>query len=402
MNVMDKIEVSSADRPRRRRRGALGMFIVAFCLLAAALYFGVFHKKGKTTAAAKPAAQSARAASQLVTPYVIEQRSFSRKAPVSGDVRPVNDVRVFAPANGVRIAEVLADLGDEVKAGAPLARLEKGVADSQITAARAQLEAARIDRDRAVEEYERARSIADTGALSAEAIAARKAGADAAVAKFQAQNAAASEANTRFGGGYVRAPVDGLVIEKNARVGEFADQKALFRLVGGDLLEVDAAIAEEDVLALKKGQVATFRAGDGTTVDAVLRRPPVAINTDTRTGEALFDLPVGSPIRAGMYLRGEITVEKAAQLAVPQTAISYATGEPSVFVIENGKAKRRVVKLGGRQGDFVAVVAGVVRGEVIAKSGGSFLQDGDTVRMPNKAPVAEAPVAEAKAATSRR
>ncbi|MEZ5892982.1 MAG: hypothetical protein R3C58_07545 [Parvularculaceae bacterium] len=81
-----------------------------------------------------------------------------------------------------------------------------------------------------------------------------------------------------------------------------------------------------------------------------------------------------------MYLRGEVITEKAMALGVPLTAISYATGEPSVFVIADGKARLTPVKLGMRTGDRVAVVSGLKEGDLVASAGGAFLLDGDSVR----------------------
>jgi HlyD family secretion protein len=181
-------------------------------------------------------------------------------------------------------------------------------------------------------------------------------------------------------GGFVRAPAAGLIIERNARVGEMADSQALFRIVGEGRLEVAAAVSEHDILALHAGQVATFTTSDGEVVEATLRVAPVAVDSRARTGEALFDLPAEANIRAGMYLRGEVIVEKVNALAVPVAAISYATGTPSVFVVENGKAHLRPVTLGARTGDYVAVLSGLKEGETVAAGGGAFLLDGDSVR----------------------
>lgn len=391
MNVMGKIDADVARKPNKSRYW-LWMGVAALVVIGVIGAKVFMRPKAPVAEAVKADALSA----QLITATRAQIRPISRMAPVSGDARPVNDVRVVAPVTGVRVAAVLADIGDVVKAGQPLARLEAGVAEAQLRAAEAQAQSARIEQSRAIAEYKRAQAIADSGALSAEAIEARKANADAATARYNAQRAALGEIATRVGGGYVRAPVAGLVIERSARVGEFAD-RALFRIVGDNRLEVAAQVAESDILALKVGQKATFRASDGTTIEATLRRPPVAISTDSRTGEALFDLPSDSPIRSGMYLRGEVSIDKGEAIAVPQTAISYATGEPSLFVVVDGVAKRRVVKLGGRAGEFVAVTEGLKEGELVASSGGAFLHDGDAVRLPKPA---QTPKAEASAGKS--
>lgn len=364
---------AAPSRVKRRRL----LIAAAVAAVIGAVVVAVYLRKPS----AAPGPAMAAVSEQLVTGFTVAPRDFVTTAPVSGEVRPVEDVRVFASAPGVRISEVLADVGDRVEAGAPLARLDAGVAEAQINAARAEFEQARIEEARAAAEYARIAAIADTGALSKEEVESRRAAAGAAKARAAAQRAALAETSARLQGGFVVAPVAGLVIERKARVGEYADQKALFRIVGGERLEVAASVAEGDILALRVGQTAKFRASDGALVEAVLRRPPVAVDTQTRVGEALFDLPADARVRTGMYLRGEVELDAARALAAPATAITYASGGPSVFLIEDGKARLTPVTLGARSGDFVAVLSGLEAGDLIAAAGGAFLLDGDAVRV---------------------
>jgi len=317
---------------------------------------------------------------QPITVAEAAERLFVRTASVSGEVRPVRDIQVFAPATGVRITDVLVDEGDFVKAGQPLARLETSVAEAQISAARAQVAEAEVEQARTRAEFERAQQIADSGALSVEAIEARRAAAEGAEARLAAAQAALAEVNARLQGGYVRAPAAGLVIDRQAVIGAFADQRALFRIAGDNRLEVAAEVSEADVVALERGMPAVFQLGDGQTVEAKLRRPPAAIDSDTRTGEALFDLPADPRIRTGMFLRGEVRMRQQEQLSVPATAVSYSTGAPTVFRIVDDQAARREVVVGGRQGDYVAILQGLAAGDLVAAAGGSFLQDGDRVQ----------------------
>lgn len=361
-------------RAKRRRRLFAAIGGAAILVAGAAVVI-----TGQKKAVAAPEAPKANA--QMVTVEQVAERDFVRTAPVSGEVRPRDDVRVFASAPGVRISQVLADVGDEVAAGDPLARLDEGVVDAQVNAARASLEQARIEEARTADEYARIAAIADTGALSKEEVANRRAAAGAAKAKAAAERAALAQLNARLKGGYVVAPVAGLVIERNAKVGEFADQQALFRIVGGGKLEVAASVAEGDILSLREGQTAKFKTSDGAVVEGVLRLPPVMVDADTRVGEALFDLPADARVRTGMYLRGEVELESSRALAAPVAAVTYTSGEPTVFVIRDGKAVLTPVTLGARSGDYVAVLSGLKAGEEVAAAGGAFLMDGDAVRV---------------------
>lgn len=343
----------------------------------------------------KEEAAEVPSAAQLVSAVKVELHSFARTIAVSGEVRPVRDMQVFAPVSGVRILELMVDEGDYVQAGQPLARLEAGVAEAQQRAAEAAALEAEVERVRTQAEYERAEAIAESGAISREAIEARRAAAEAAAARAEAKKAETAEISARLAGGYVRAPAAGLVINRSAVLGSLADQRALFRIAADNQLEVAAEVSEDDVLALRRGMKARFRLGEGEVVEATLRRAPASIASDTRTGQALFSLPRDSRVRTGMFMRGEAVVGEAQLLAAPASAVSYAAASPSVFLLVDGKAQRRLVVVGPRSGTLVALLEGVEAGAVIAAEGGAFLEDGAPVR------IAKDPAAIASAAEGR-
>jgi HlyD family secretion protein len=327
---------------------------------------------------------------QAVTVVQIQPRQFSPTITVTGEARPTRDIQVTAPATGVRILELLVDEGQTVRAGQPMARLDTALAQAQTRAAQASVAEAQSAAVRARGEYRRAESIRDSGALSAEAIEQRRAAAIAADARLAAARAQLQEVNARLGGGYVRAPASGLVIDRSAEVGRSVDGQVLFRIAAGNRLEVASQIAEADILALQPGQPAVFELVDGTTVQGRLSRLPASIDPRTRTGEALFELPERSRVVAGMFLRGTAQLPPRATLAAPQSSILYEAGEPYVFVVQQvrtqgGDETRHVVqranvRLGARSGDWVEIVEGLQPGHTIVGAGAAFLQPGDEVR----------------------
>lgn len=374
----------SAGKRRARPRANAKRYRVA-ALAAAGLGLSaiavVAMKRPAADASTGPQTGGAQVqTAQLVTAIPVAMRQFVRTAPVSGQVRPYRDIQVFAPAPGVRIAEIMAEFGDVVTEGQPLARLDVNLVDAQMNEAEAQVRQASIEQKRTADEFARIDPIADEAALSKEEVATRRAAADTATAKLAVQKAALAQLEARMQGGYVRSPSAGLVIERNARVGEFADQQALFRIAGENRLEVAAEVSETDILSLQGGDAAVFTTADGKIVEAVLRVPPVSVDPQSRTGVALFDLPADAGVRVGMYLRGEVTVERSTALAAPFTAISYASGEPCIFVISDGTAHLTPVTLGPRTGGDVAILSGLKEGDLIASMGGAFLIDGDAVR----------------------
>lgn len=326
--------------------------------------------------------QAPPATAQAVSVVPVEVRTFETEVSLNGEARPVRDVQVTAQASGVRILQILVDEGDFVRQGQAMARLDNALATAQTRAAQATVAEAESAAVRARGEYERAESIRDSGALSAEAIEQRRAAALAADARLAASRAQLAEVNARLGGGYVRAPASGLVIDRTAELGAAVDGQPLFRIAADNRLEVAAQVAEADVLAMQEGQTATFSLVDGSTVTGTLRRLPASIDSRTRTGEALFSLPSGTRVRAGMYLRGHASLPPREVIAVPQSSVLYESGQAYVLVLDDTSHVHRIdIQLSGRDGDWVEVTSGLSAGQRIVGSGAAFLQDGEEVRV---------------------
>ncbi len=384
---------ADAEQAAKKRRRRTALLLGGGVAAAAIGAFALSHIGGEA-----PADKAGIDRTQAVTVVLAAAHPFSPRVSLQGEARPTHDFQVYAPASGVRILQLLADEGDFVREGQPLARLDTALASAQASAAQAAVASAEAAQVRAASEYERAESIRDSGALSTEAIDQRRAAARAADAQLAAARAQLAEVNARLQGGFVRAPASGLVISRTAQIGRPVDGQVLFRISGDNALEVAADVAERDVLSLRPGLRATFRLVDGSSVEGVLRRPPVSIDERTRTGEALFDLPRNSSVRAGMYLRGEAVLPAREALAVPQASLFYDDGQAYVFIADqDNKARRVAVQTGLREGELVEILSGVESGQRVIGAGAAFLQDGDPVRAVD----APAPAAPADSAALR-
>jgi HlyD family secretion protein len=102
----------------------------------------------------------------------------------------------------------------------------------------------------------------------------------------------------------------------------------------------------------------------------------------TRNGLVYVDLPTGLPLRAGMFARGEFDVGAVRTITLPQSAVTSRDGFNYVMRIgPDSRVAQIKVTVGRRAGDRVAITGGIEASTRVIASGGSFLGDGDVVRV---------------------
>ncbi len=340
----------------------------------------------------------------------VETRLMSDRIFASGLVGPVERVQVQPLIEGQPIDALLADVGDVVQAGQVLARLSASTLDLQRAQVRASLaaaqsqvaqaEASRIEAAAAADEAERV--AARTKALSARGNAAQASVDQATAAAISArarvtvalQSLEAARAQVTLAEAQlanidlqlarteVTAPVAGEIVERNALVGAVASAagQPMFVLVRDRALELNADVAEGDLVRIKVGQTASMqRVGDLAPIPGKVRLVEPAIDTATRLGRARIWVDPGAPVVQGMFLSAEILVSERQALAVPVTAVGASAEGPTVMVVRDGLVARVQVETGIRDGGYVEVVSGLDAGETVVARAGAFVRDGDRI-----------------------
>ena len=170
----------------------------------------------------------------------------------------------------------------------------------------------------------------------------------------------------------------------------------LFKIDDFDPLEAMINVPEREMRLIKAEQPVQMLVDalpDAVFTGSVARVSPVVdSNTGTFRVVAQFKDPTGR-LRTGMFGRVRIVYdERADALVVPRSALVGDDKDASVFVVEDGTAKRRQVRLGYADGGQVEVVDGMSEGEQVVTLGQAALRDGSKVQIINP----EEPVAVAK------
>jgi RND family efflux transporter MFP subunit len=177
------------------------------------------------------------------------------------------------------------------------------------------------------------------------------------------------------------APMDGVVLRRDGEIGEIAEVgQILFRVGVPRPLQVVAEVNEEDIPRVKVGQTVLFRTDafpDRRLEGTVSEITPMG-DVAAKTFRIKAALPDDTPLKPGMSVEANvITREKPNALLVPSDALQ---GE-AVFVVKDGRARKRKVAIGIRGARQVEVLSGLAEGERVALPAPTGLADGARVRV---------------------
>jgi len=280
---------------------------------------------------------------------------------------------------------VLVEVGDRVKRGQALVRLDQSVLRPQMNRLEASLEEAKAQANLSAAEYRRAQGVEASGALSAEEIARRHAAAVTDEARVKVAAAQLNEAQARLGKTQIVAPADGIVLTRSAEVGQTASPggEPLFRLARDGEMEMRGQVAERDLAALSVDQsAAVYLTGIDRPFTGKVRLLGAIIDPQTRLGEIRIALAPDAKIRPGAFARSEVVVGAAQRPILPQTAVlSDAQGTYVLVVNGDSKAERRAVRVDNTIPEGLVISEGLTGTERVIATAGAFLRIGELVRV---------------------
>jgi RND family efflux transporter MFP subunit len=336
----------------------------------------------------------------------------------SGYITPRRRATIAAKITG-RVTGVFFDEGTRVKEGQLLATLD----DSDYRRA---LDSAKADRDasqaaiadlevqlrNALIELKRAQQLRDAGVQTQEALDNASTTADSLRAKIELAKQQVAAAVTRIGAAQqsvdncvIRAPFPGIVVSKDAQVGEMVSPNSagggftrtgIATVVDMKSNEIEVDVNESYIARVKEGQMAkaTLDAFPNDPYDAKVRTViPTADRQKATVKVRITILKLDDKILPDMGVKVAFLEEEkpAAQkgkekapLAVayiPKSAVRTDASASFVYLLRDGKVERRAVSLGLDRGTDVAVLAGVVPGDSLVVKGPENLRDGDKVEI---------------------
>lgn len=335
-------------------------------------------KAGKTDAT--PVAPKAALTVSIVQP---SNGSLALKLPANGNVAAWQEASIGAEVSGLRLTQVLVNVGDTVKKGQLLATFAGDAVQADVAQAKAALMEAQANAMDATANAERARTLQNTGALSTQQINQYLTAEKTAAARVQAAQATLNAQGVRTQNTQVRAPDNGVISARGATVGAVVGGGTeLFRMIRGGRLEWRAEVTSNEIASIKPGAKAMVTAASGAQVEGTVRTVAPTIDAATRNALVYVDLPANSGVKAGMFAKGEFALGSANALTLPQQALVLRDGFTYAMRVDaNNKVSQVKLETGRRVGDAVEVKQGVKAGDKFVSSGAAFLADGDTVKV---------------------
>lgn len=301
----------------------------------------------------------------------------------NGSIAAWQEASVGAEVGGLRIAELLANVGDTVKQGQVLARLSVASVEVEVAQLRASIAEAEATLADARANAERARLLERSGAISAQQIDQLLTAERTASARLDVARARLRAEQIRWENTNVLAPDDGVIATRSAMIGAVAQPgQELFRLIRKARLEWRAEVIASELARIRPGQKVAIEAANGAKLAGMVRVVAPTVDPQTRMAIVYVDLPAGNAAKAGMFAHGEFELGASKVVTLPQAAIARRDGFDYAFLLDTDARVRALkIEAGRRRGDRIEIVTPLPGDSRVVASGVGFLNDGDTVRV---------------------
>ncbi|HTP95880.1 MAG TPA: efflux RND transporter periplasmic adaptor subunit [Burkholderiales bacterium] len=311
-------------------------------------------------------------AEQALPHVVVAPGRGAERAGYDGVVEAVRQTVVAAQVAGA-IVSLEIKVGDRVKGGQTLARIDARAAEQNTAASDAQVQSARAALEVATKEVERQRALFQKRYISEAALDRAEAQFKSTQAQVNAQLAQAGAARTQTGFFLVRAPYAGVVSEVPVSLGDMAmPGRALVTLYDPSALRVAAAVPQTAIpgsLTVRDMQVEIpgIAERDGDRLEPLHAEMLPTLDPASHTVIVRLDLPPVANVKPGMFARAWLPAAAGAsrgRIVVPAQAIVRRAELTGVYVLDDGgRPLLRQVRLGRARADQIEVLTGVSAGD---------------------------------------
>lgn len=337
-------------------------------------------EKGEITRASATAGETNKPTVEVVNP---QERDFTGVSELTGTLRPNQRVTLYAMESGF-VRSIRKDIGDWVKEGELIARLENPELERKL-----QREQAQYNVKKSI--YERLQSIYDKtpDLTTLEQV-------EVAQAEYESAKAMLEATRQQLGFLQLRAPFNWIISERHVDKGALvqsgltqASSQPIVELVETEKLRLNIYVPESDLAAVKENSKVKvlFPELPGESFEATISRASGALDPQTKTMRIEVDIPnEEQKLRPGMYARVEMQISSRPDvLSVPHPAISVEKNQYFIYRVVNEQVERLPVRLGVQDKNYVEVLnAELNADDQVVVSGKQLISQGMTVEAVRK------------------
>lgn len=343
--------------------------ILIYTLLLLAAAAGIAWRLGENKEVIQANAEAAQVRNLAVPVTVVqaEMRTLRDELSQTGTLKAFRSATLVAETAG-RLTQLPIENGSSVRAGQTVAAVDNELLQQQLTLAKLNLEKAERDAGRLA-------NLAAEGGVAQQQLDDARNGIDNLKAQIRTLE-------TQIARTYVKAPFAGTIVNKSVERGSFVSPpQPLAELVQTDPLLMQVYVTEGEVVQLKNGQAAQVAMDLQTDRPLPARVRFIDVQADP-SQRYLVELEMRNPgqLRAGM--NGRVTFSAAAPspvLTLPRAAFIGSLRAPQVYVVVDGKASLREVKIGQVGDAHVEILSGITPTDTIVLTGQINLTDGAAV-----------------------
>lgn len=328
---------------------------------------------------------------------IVHPTELTRTLAVSGGLKAVNSAVVKAKV-AAEVKSLLVREGDTVKAGQVIGQLDTTELDWRLRQAEQTAESSKAQLDIAKRALDNNRALVAQGFISPTGLQTSVSNEAAAKANYEAAAAVVALAKKSRADTLLTAPISGIVSQRLVQPGERAaiDTK-IVEVVDLSRIELEAAVAPEDVAELKAGQSARLDVdGLREPASATVARINPSTQSGTRAIMVYLALQSRPALRQGLFAKGQIDLQRSKALVVPATSVRVDQARPYVLIVANNRVIQRNVTLGtrgdavidGRTETAVEIVDGIADNTAVLRVSAGNVRDGTPVKMVASAPAA--------------
>jgi membrane fusion protein (multidrug efflux system) len=376
------------------------IFVWAIAVLLAACSKGGDAAKQVAPEAVRPpvAVETSLAAAGVITEGI----------DVTGTLAPKFEVDVKSEVAGL-VSEVYVTEWVRVKKGEPLARIDIREQEAFVKRTEAALESAksselqaRVADNRARRELERMKKLKENGLATQQALDDTVSEAEAAASRVEAAHSQVraveedlNQVRTRLAKGRIAAPIEGIVSERRANVGDLVGEaganQPLFHIVDNRVLNLTVSVPSASMASLRRGQPLEFTtdAVPGRTFKGTVMFINPAVNEADRSVRVIAEVNnAAGELKGGLFVQGRIvTGKRDGVILVPREALlgwDVAGRKAKLFIVEADRAKFREVRTGLATEGGVEITSGLKSAETYVIRGAFNVKEGDKLIIAGK------------------